>query len=236
MTLAVWGGLSGGSGDPQSITARGVITRVYQMLGVLRSGQTPSSDQLSDGLLELNELIDSWNTERLNIRAIAREAYDLTAGSQELVVDSNLRFDAAGLLRSGSTRELQVNVLAADPRLTGLAGVYYDGDATLVLSEFAQNGDQLVLYRSVMLSTFGDLDSAYGVPTGYALAIRFALAAQIAPAAMIHTKIPAPLLDRIEMQAREYKARIQTANLKAPELMCDSALLGERRYDWRTGG
>lgn len=50
-----------------STTAGDQINRALRLLGVLAEGETPSASVSQDALTALNQMIDSWNTERLSI-------------------------------------------------------------------------------------------------------------------------------------------------------------------------
>lgn len=48
-------------------TAGDQINRALRLLGVLAEGETPSAQMSQDALTALNQMIDSWNTERLSV-------------------------------------------------------------------------------------------------------------------------------------------------------------------------
>ena len=48
-------------------TAGEQINRALRLLGVLAEGETPSAATSQDALMALNQMIDSWNTERLAV-------------------------------------------------------------------------------------------------------------------------------------------------------------------------
>ena len=48
-------------------TAGDQINRALRLLGVLAEGETPSAAMSQDALMALNQMIDSWNTERLAV-------------------------------------------------------------------------------------------------------------------------------------------------------------------------
>ena len=48
-------------------TAGELINGALRLLGVLAEGETPSAETSSDALNAMNQMIDSWNTERLSI-------------------------------------------------------------------------------------------------------------------------------------------------------------------------
>ena len=48
-------------------TAGDQINRALRLLGVLAEGETPSAAMSQDALVALNQMLDSWNTERLSV-------------------------------------------------------------------------------------------------------------------------------------------------------------------------
>jgi hypothetical protein len=48
-------------------TAGDLITGALRLIGQLAEGEVPSSETSNDALLALNQMIDSWNTERLSV-------------------------------------------------------------------------------------------------------------------------------------------------------------------------
>ena len=48
-------------------TAGDQINRALRLLGILAEGETPSASMSQDALMALNQMIDSWNTERLAV-------------------------------------------------------------------------------------------------------------------------------------------------------------------------
>jgi hypothetical protein len=50
-------------------TAGEQINGALRLLGVLAEGETPSAETSQDALSAMNQMIDSWNTERLSVYA-----------------------------------------------------------------------------------------------------------------------------------------------------------------------
>jgi hypothetical protein len=48
-------------------TAGEIINGALRLLGMLAEGETPSSETSADALFAMNQMIDSWNTEKLSI-------------------------------------------------------------------------------------------------------------------------------------------------------------------------
>jgi len=61
-------------------TAGDQINRSLRLLGVLAEGETPSASVSQDALTALNQMIDSWNTERLSIFNTIDQVFSWPAG------------------------------------------------------------------------------------------------------------------------------------------------------------
>jgi len=62
-------------------TAGDQINGALRLLGVLAEGETPSSETSQDALLALNQMIDSWNTERLSVFSTQDQMFLWPAGA-----------------------------------------------------------------------------------------------------------------------------------------------------------
>jgi hypothetical protein len=61
-------------------TAGDQINRALRLLGVLAEGETPSASVSQDSLMALNQMIDSWNTERLSVFCTQDQVFTWPAG------------------------------------------------------------------------------------------------------------------------------------------------------------
>lgn len=61
-------------------TAGDQINRALRLLGVLAEGETSSASVMQDGLTALNQMIDSWNTERLAVFSTQDQVFNWTPG------------------------------------------------------------------------------------------------------------------------------------------------------------
>jgi hypothetical protein len=61
-------------------TAGDQITRALRLLGILAEGETPSAAMSQDALMSLNQMIDSWNTERLSTFVTQDQVFTWPAG------------------------------------------------------------------------------------------------------------------------------------------------------------
>lgn len=62
-------------------TAGELIYGSLRLLGVLAEGETPSADTASDALVAFDQMIQSWNTERLSVYATETEIFTWPAGA-----------------------------------------------------------------------------------------------------------------------------------------------------------
>ena len=62
-------------------TAGEQINRALRLLGVLAEGETPSAATAQDSLMALNQMIDSWNTERLSVFSTIDQIINWPVGS-----------------------------------------------------------------------------------------------------------------------------------------------------------
>lgn len=61
-------------------TAGDQINRALRLLGVLAEGETPSAEMSADALMALNQMIESWGTERLMIYNTIDQTFTWPAG------------------------------------------------------------------------------------------------------------------------------------------------------------
>jgi hypothetical protein len=61
-------------------TAGEQINRALRLLGVLAEGETPSAATSQDSLMALNQMIDSWNTERLSVFSTQDQVFNWPVG------------------------------------------------------------------------------------------------------------------------------------------------------------
>ena len=64
-------------------TAGDQINGALRLLGVLAEGETPSASMSQDALTALNQMIDSWNTERLSVYNTVDQVFTWPAGTYQ---------------------------------------------------------------------------------------------------------------------------------------------------------
>jgi hypothetical protein len=60
-------------------TAGDIITGALRLIGVVAEGESPSSESAADALSAMNQMIESWNTERLSVFATEDQIFSWPA-------------------------------------------------------------------------------------------------------------------------------------------------------------
>lgn len=235
---SLWNGAGGssGNGGMRPVTAGRLIYDAYRALGVLRPGQLTSPEGMDDALGVLNDVVDSWNTESLMIPSLRRDVYALTAGvgsytigpggtlagerPQKAVTAALVSCDCGCGCGGGGCTNLKLNGpwhnCSCTPGIS-IDSAYPDANVRIDPAPYA--GQALALQSWNTLTTFADLDTPYGFAPGYALALRWCLAQNLAPLALIMQKIPQTLLQSIEQRAVEAKAAVKSFHSSPPPVL-----------------
>ena len=207
-------------------TAGDIINGSLRLLGVLAEGETPSAETSQDALRAMDQMIDSWNTERLSVFATQDQVFIWPAGQLSRTLGPS--GDFVGL------RPVQLNdaTYFRDPS-TGISyGIkfinqqQYDGIAVkTVTSTFPQVIFVNMTYPDVEMFVYprptrdlewhfisveeltqpATLATNLTFPPGYLRAFRYNLACELAPEFGVE---PSPQVQRIAMTSKRNLKRI----------------------------
>lgn len=221
------------------------------MIGVLASGETPSGNESADALLIAQQMIDSWQAERLSIFAIQINEFPLTPGQQVYTLGAGGNFNIprpakiermsiVSLLNPAQPLELPLEMLteagwqAVPVKLisSSLPTVVYD-DMQFPLRNLnfwciPTIAVNTRIYSWVPLSTFPDLVTDVTFPPSYLKAIRYNLAVDLAP------EFGRPTPPEVAAQALLTKGILRAMNAPLTESRLDPVLSGNnlRIYNW----
>ena len=212
-------------------TAGEQINRALRLLGVLAEGETPSAAMSQDSLMALNQMIESWNTERLSVFATIDQIVEWPTGS----INETLG-PSGSLVRLNGTAVRPILVDDAtyfkDPGTGVSYGIklinqqQYDGIAVkTVTSTFPQVMFVNMTYPDVDLFIYprptrllewhfisveeltqpANLSTDILFPPGYLRAFTYNLACEIAPEFGVE---PSPQVKRIAMYSKRNLKRI----------------------------
>jgi len=202
------------------------INRSLRLLGVLAEGETPGASVSQDAMMALNQMIDSWNTERLSVFCTQDQVFTWPAGEINRTLGPT--GDFVGLrpvLMDDATyyRDPGTNVSFG---IKFINQQQYDGIAVkTVTSTYPQvmfvnmtfpNVDMTVYPRPTRdlewhfisvqeLDRPADLSTTLYYPPGYLRAFTFNLAMEFAPEFGVE---PSPQVQRIAMTSKRNLKRI----------------------------
>ena len=212
-------------------TAGEQINRALRLIGMLAEGETPSAATAQDSLMALNQMIDSWNTERLSVFSTIDQIINWPVGS----INETLG-PTGSLVRLNGTAQRPVLVddstYFKDPGTGVSYGVklinqqQYNGIAVkTVTSTFPQVMFVNMTYPDVDLFIYprptrllewhfisveeltqpANLSTDILFPPGYLRAFTYNLACEIAPEFGVE---PSPQVKRIAMYSKRNLKRI----------------------------
>jgi hypothetical protein len=230
-------------------TVLDIITDAMKNLGVISGSEVPDASEASDGLRTLNRMLDSWNTERLNIYTINAAVYDLTPQQMiytigptaaDFITNRPQRIESANIILNYNAPPIRVPLeLLDDDQWAAIKlqqvpstipqRLYNDGsfpNSNLYLWGQPTAGLQLELYTWQMLSGFTDLTTTVAFPPGYEEAIVYNLALRMGP---LFGSPVAEILPVITTFAQDSKRKIQSLNCQAPIMAADEAVMSVNR-------
>jgi len=207
------------------------INRALRLLGVLAEGETPSASVSQDALMAMNQMIDSWNTERLSVFSTIDQIVNWPVGAINATLGPS-----GSLVRLNGTAIRPILVDDAtyfrDPQTNVSYGIklinqqQYDGIAVkTVTSTYPQvmfinmtypdidiylypKPTRLLEFHFISveeLSQPATLATTLAFPPGYLRAFTYNLAMEIAPEFGVE---PSPQVQRIAMTSKRNLKRI----------------------------
>lgn len=93
-----------------------IISRAMRLIGVLSSGDSPTTNESSDAQVALNAMVASWNNERLMCYAIQDESFSLVAAQTSYTIGTGgdfnttrpVRIEGAYVVSSNNTYDVEV--------------------------------------------------------------------------------------------------------------------------------
>lgn len=210
-------------------TAGDQINRALRLLGVLAEGETPSAATSQDALLAFNQMVDSWNTERLSVYATQDQVFSWPAGeirrtlgpTGDFVGNRPVLLDDATYYRAPSgvsygikfVNQDQYNGIAVKTSTSTFPQVIFVNETFPDVEMYIYPKPTQVLewhFISVQkLSQPAVLATQLHFPPGYMRAFTYNLAMEIAPEFGVE---PSPQVQRIAMTSKRNLKRINNPN------------------------
>lgn len=199
------------------MTVQEFINSTLRLLGVIASGESPSTSESDDAFAVLNQLTGNWSAAGAPIYQLTRQTVPLTGLAEYALATRPTKIRSAAVIAAGgAAQEVQPTTAEQwsairDKSRTGLfADLFlYDGafsSGTIRLWPAPATGGTLELWTLAPLAAFASLSATISLPPGYEHALRFALAEVLAP------EYGAPLSPDIAKGAAEAKGAIARLN------------------------
>lgn len=228
-----------------TITVADLITASLRRMNVLQAGEAPSSDDLADGFLRFNDLVDSLALESLIIYQIVRTTWNLVSGTRDYAVGPSGAVNIARPIYIDHVHyqdttvspvlerpldRLTKDAWAAIPFKTQTntlpSAVYYEPTyPTGTLSFYmtpTQSGLQGVIYAPTAVPRFGATSDIIALPPGYNRMLRDNLALELWPEFRENVPVDPGLVS----SAQTSKSLIKVSNVRMTDLGFDPALTG----------
>jgi hypothetical protein len=207
-------------------TAADQINGALRLIGQLAEGEVPSAATSQDALAALNQMLDSWSTERLAVYSTQDQIYNWQPGVRTITMGPSgfftaerpILMDDATYFRDASTNvsygiklinNEQYNNIAVKtvtstyPQLMWVNMTYPDVEIYIYPVPTRVLEFHFVSVRP--LATPAALDTVLAFPPGYLRAFRFNLAAELAAEFGVE---PSPQVQRIAMTSKRDLKRI----------------------------
>jgi len=213
-------------------TAGDIIKGSLRLIGQLAEGEEPSADTAQDALAAMNQMIDSWSTERLSVFTLQEQVFDWPAlqairtlgptgdfvGQRPILVESSTYFkDTTSGLSFGIkfVNADQYNGIALKtvsssyPQVLWVRETYPD----ITMAVYPVPRKQLEWHFVSMqpLSQPATLGTDLAFPPGYLRAFRYNLACELAPEFGVE---PSMQVMRIAMTSKRNLKRINNPDDK----------------------
>jgi hypothetical protein len=250
-------GVSGANNVPGLVVyAADIITAALRSIQAIEPNESPTAAEMQQCLFTLNQMIDSWQAQRLFVWGIVRYVFAPLVLKQVYTVGPNgdvniprpARISAAGVVNlPGSTQpneialdmidELQWRDIPVKNTVGALPIRVWDDNAyplrNLSYWPIPNVNVNLTLYLWQMITQFADSNfTLYQFPPSYLKAIRYSLAIELA------AEFPGEpdKLPIVAALAKEAVGVIKRINKPSLTMACDPALVNSRTdlYNWLT--
>lgn len=236
-------------------TVLDLITGSLRLLGVVASGETPTASESQDALSALNDLIDTWKTERLMVYAILPQTFALVGGQKTYTLgptgnwnterpvgidsmylqytDANSGPPPLNLLVVLLNQDQYNAIIVPNTTTTIPTAAYIDDAFPLRNVSFwpvPQVNYNIDLFTWQLIDGFAAITDTIALPPGYERMMRFNLALELAPEYGLQAS------QAVAAGALDAKAAVKRNNIKPLYLACDPAVTKRTTaWNWLTG-
>ena len=207
-------------------TAADQINGALRLIGVLAEAEAPSAAMAQDALTALNQMIDSWNTERLSVFSTIDQVFNWPPSTRirtlgptgDFIGQRPVQLDDATYFRDASTnvsygikminQEQYNNIAVKTVTSTYPQVLWYNAtypDIEIYIYPVPSRVLEFHFVSVEKLTEPATLDTVLAFPPGYLRAFRYNLACELAPEYGVE---PSPQVRRIAMYSKRDLKRI----------------------------
>ena len=207
-------------------TAADQINGALRLIGVLAEAEAPSAAMAQDALTALNQMIDSWNTERLSVFSTIDQVFNWPSSTRirtlgptgDFVGQRPVQLDDATYFRDASTnvsygikminQEQYNNIAVKTVTSTYPQVLWYNAtypDIEIYIYPVPSRVLEFHFVSVQKLDEPANLDTVLAFPPGYLRAFRYNLACELAPEYGVE---PSAQVRRIAMYSKRDLKRI----------------------------
>lgn len=228
-------------------TAQTLVTRSMRLAGVIGKGETPDSDESTDGLTALNAMLDSWSIERLFVYYIVEETLTLVpsqatytmGASGDLNTTRPTRIEDQCFTRYTGNLDLPLRLIDA-VAYHGIVAKTIESNVPMYL--FADMQNPLVrlnfypmpnaaygahIFSWKQLQQFSALTTTLALPPGHERAIAYSLAEEFG------VEFGVQIHPGVAMIAQKSRANLKRINAPKPIMQTEVAYMNSRRISSR---
>lgn len=217
--------------------------RALRILGVIDTGEDLTAEELRDALEGFNHMLDSWNTERLVVPSLVLTSTSVSTKTVTIGPGADVDIYRPSKLETGQvfltlgTVDYKLEAMSAEryaeyASLTG-SGVpayfYYDASSPTGSIKFDITPNttytlNTYTWKLLAQTELKDINGTFGLEPGYARAIAFNLALDLAD------EWGATPSQNLMATANTSKANLKSLNIEPILVDCDTALLDRPQY------
>lgn len=191
-------------------TRNDIIRRALSKLGVMAAGEVLSAEQVKEGAESLNTMVSNWAARHLNLWRIESASQAFAAGATEISLSDPLMLGIhQAYYRDADGCDAQLRILSIDEYQeiwkksetgTPECVCYFPVDRTLKLYPVPEVAGELLGTYILKMADWDVADSENSFPAGWANALIYGLAAELAD----DYQIPIKERERLDGKAEYY--------------------------------
>lgn len=229
------------------MTALDIIKRSMRLVKALGAGETPTDDEVQDGLTALNDMLDAWSIQNLAIYQVQTESFTWASGNATRTMGDGGDFDTTrpveieGMFQrqndidypiQKATQQQYSAIVDKTTQSSIVTWIYPDMAyplATLYAWPVPSVNASIHIQSWKALQSFPNATTDVALPPGYREAVAYNLAVRIAD------EYEATVSPSVFRRAASSLRTVKQRNNRTPNSIVEPSFMSPGYFDWRTG-